>query len=82
MLEVEIHSSRPIFVTAKPADIADIFARAGSTEQAEILRLALTQIRDQFPLQADYIWMELAKPEHDETRKLLAYLLQPMPADA
>jgi hypothetical protein len=82
MLKVEIYSSSPIFVTAKPFDIADIFARAGATEQAEILRLALTQIRDQFPMQADYICMELAKPEHDKTRELLAYLLQPAPVDA
>lgn len=82
MLEVTIDSTRPIFVRASPQDIADIFANAGSGEQAEILRLALTKIKTEFPLQADYIWMELLKPEHDSTRELLAYLLQPAEAGA
>lgn len=82
MLEVSIDSSRPIFVRAKPQDIGDIFARTGSGEQAEILRVALTTIQREFPMQADYIALELAKPEHAETRRLLAYLIEPIPAEA
>lgn len=82
MLEVSIDSSRPIFVRAKPEDIGNIFARAGSVEQAEILRVALTTIQREFPLQADYIAIELAKPNHDETRRLLAYLIEPIQAEA
>jgi len=77
-LEVRIDSRLPFFVSAAVADIAAVIAHASADEQAEILRQTLALIwAPEMRMQRDYIGIELAKPEHDETRERLAYLISP-----
>ena len=79
-LAVSIDSRLPIFVSASVADIASIFAHASSDEQAEILRQALALIwAPEMRMQRDYIGIALARPEYDEARERLAYLISFLP---
>jgi hypothetical protein len=69
-IPVRIDASRPFFIEVDAESFADIFARASSLEQAEILRLCFQKMTS-WPMQKDYIAMELRKEKYTQTRDAL-----------
>lgn len=73
MISVRIDSNRPIFIEADAKSFGEVFARANSEEQAEILK-AMCEGLAAFPMQEDYIAIELEREKYKKVRDLMLYL--------
>lgn len=75
---VRIESSRPIFIEVDAQSFGDIFGRANAGEQAAILDAMMRALR-QFPLQIDYVTIELIQPQFAETLASLRQMVSEIP---
>lgn len=75
-LQVQIDSSRPIFVTASADDIGSIFAQMSDVEQISVFE-AMVKHMASHPTQWDYISIALEQPVNSELRDILRRVLFP-----
>lgn len=75
-IEVEIHSSRPLYVQADADSFGALFAHMCDDDQVEVLA-AMVRHMSKHPLQWDYLSLRLEADEHAETRDALRRLLFP-----
>lgn len=75
-LQVQIDSSRPIFVTATADDIGSIFAQMSDVEQIYVFE-AIVKHMARHPTQWDYISIALEQPVNSKLRDILRQVLFP-----
>jgi len=75
-LQVNIDSSRPIFITASADDIGAIFAKMTDADQLSVLS-AMVEHMKPHRTQWDYISIALEHPTNNELRNTLREVLFP-----
>ncbi|QIV65903.1 hypothetical protein Cp1R7AA1_187 [Mesorhizobium phage Cp1R7A-A1] len=75
-IQVEIDSSRPLFIRANPDDFGAIFAVMDSGDQIEVLRSMVKHMKPH-ETQWDFISIDLELPNNLEIRDTLRKVLFP-----